>query len=274
MLIQKASSMRSLIRFLVAIFAFLAFSSATFAQTHFTFTSTSTSASVAIPAGTASIAGIPLTIGDEIGVFTPGGVCAGAGVCDASGATGFSAFQSETNPLPPPTNLPGFNNGDAMSFRVWSKSRNKEFSNVSVSYSVGNGIYGPGRFYVLSSLNVLPGPAAKYILSTSNASPIAGTGVTITAQLADADDLPVSTAGKVVTWSKTGSGGSFGTPTSTTNSSGIATVTFTTGTVAGTVYAVTGTDNTALTGTSPNITTMTLCSHWCRADEPIPSTST
>ena len=40
--------------------------------------------------------------------------------------------------------------------------------------------------------------------------------MTITAQLADANGNPVSTAGMVVAWSKTGTGGSFSSPTSTT----------------------------------------------------------
>jgi hypothetical protein len=99
------------------------------------------------------------------------------------------------------------------------------------------------------------GAAAKYLVTSSDNNPAAGTAVTITAQLADASGNAVSTAGKTVTWSKTGTGGSFASATSTTNASGVATVSFTTGAVAGTVYTVTATDNTSLTGTSGNITT-------------------
>ena len=98
------------------------------------------------------------------------------------------------------------------------------------------------------------GLAAKYLVTSSNNSPVAGTQVTITAQLADSGSNAVPTPGKVVTWSST-NGGSFSSPTSTTNASGIATVTFTTSTVAGTVHTVTATDTTPLTGTSGNITT-------------------
>lgn len=100
------------------------------------------------------------------------------------------------------------------------------------------------------------GAAAEYVVTSSNNSPAAGAGVTITAQLADSGGNPVHTSGKIVTWSKTGSGGSFGSATSTTNANGVASVTFTTGTVAGTVYTVTATDNTAVTGNSSNITTV------------------
>ncbi|PYK58642.1 MAG: hypothetical protein DME43_10880, partial [Verrucomicrobia bacterium] len=105
---------------------------------------------------------------------------------------------------------------------------------------------------------VVANQPAKYVVTSSDSNPVAGTAVTITAQLADAGGLPVPIAGKVVTWSKTGSGGSFSSGTSTTNTNGIATVSFTTGTTAGTVYTVTATDNsspTNFTGTSGNITT-------------------
>ena len=77
----------------------------------------------------------------------------------------------------------------------------------------------------------------------------------ITAQLADANNNPVASAGKVVTWSKTGSGGTFATATSTTDANGVATVVFTTG-ASVTTYTITATDNTGLTGTSGIIVTV------------------
>ncbi len=99
-------------------------------------------------------------------------------------------------------------------------------------------------------------PAVRYLVTSDSYGPAAGTAVIISAQLVDASSSPVPLAGIVVTWSKTGAGGSFGAPTSTTNASGIATVSFTTGTTAGTAYTVTGTDTSSLTGTTPNITTV------------------
>jgi hypothetical protein len=95
----------------------------------------------------------------------------------------------------------------------------------------------------------------KYIVTASSYAPVAGTDVTITAQLANASNDPIHSSGVVVTWSKTGTDGSFGSGTSTTDASGIATVTFTTGATVGTEYAVTATDGSARTGTSPTITT-------------------
>ena len=107
-----------------------------------------------------------------------------------------------------------------------------------------------------SAFNITAGAASKYLVTSSSSSPVAGSAVTITAQLADVSGNPVATSGKVVTWSKSGADGAFATATSTTNASGIATVAFTTGTTAGTTYTVTATDNTALTGTSAAFTTV------------------
>ncbi len=106
------------------------------------------------------------------------------------------------------------------------------------------------------NITVSAGVATHYVVTSSSANPVAGAGVTITAQLADGSNNPVGTAGRTVTWSKTGTGGTFASATSLTNGSGVATVVFTTGTVAGTAYTATGTDNTALTGTSGTFTTV------------------
>ena len=106
-----------------------------------------------------------------------------------------------------------------------------------------------------SAITTIPGPATQYLVTSSGSSPIAGSNVTITAQLADANGNAVSTSGLTVTWSKTGAGGSFGSGTSTTNGSGVATVTFTTSTVSGTTHTVTGDDGTH-SGTTSGFTTV------------------
>ena len=99
------------------------------------------------------------------------------------------------------------------------------------------------------------GTATKYLVSLSDYNPVAGTAVTISAQLADVYSNAVSTANKVVTWSKSDANGSFASGTSNTNSSGIATVSFTTHTVVGTTTSVTATDAESLSGTSSIVTT-------------------
>jgi alpha-tubulin suppressor-like RCC1 family protein len=102
------------------------------------------------------------------------------------------------------------------------------------------------------------GAAAQYLVTSSDNAPPAGSDVTITAQLADANGNPVSTAGLTVTWAST-NGGSFADPTSTTDANGEVTVVFTTNTAAGTDHTVTATDDsspTPLTGTSAVFTTV------------------
>ena len=102
------------------------------------------------------------------------------------------------------------------------------------------------------------GAATKYVVSSSNYNPPAGSPVTITAQLADQYNNPVATSGLSVTFTKTGTGGSLGTPNpATTGATGAATITFTTGTTQGTQYTVTATSTSpsTRTGTSPTITT-------------------
>ncbi|RXK46375.1 beta strand repeat-containing protein, partial [Aquirufa rosea] len=106
-----------------------------------------------------------------------------------------------------------------------------------------------------NAFTVVAGAASKYIVTSSSSSPTAGGTVTITAQLVDANNNPVSTSGKTITWSKSDANGSFSSATSTTDANGIATVTFTSHTVSGTTTTITATDNTSLTGTTSNITT-------------------
>ena len=72
--------------------------------------------------------------------------------------------------------------------------------------------------------------------------------ITVSAQLTDATGNPLNVFGQVVTWSKTGAGGSFASATTTTNNIGIATVSFTTGTIAGATYTFTATDASAHSG--------------------------
>jgi adhesin/invasin len=104
----------------------------------------------------------------------------------------------------------------------------------------------------------LAGPATKYVVTSSNYGPVAGTAVTITAQLADQYGNPVATSGIRVTFSRTGTGGRFSTTRVNTNASGIATTTFTTSGTAGRTYTFTArsTNGGTRTGTSPTVTTV------------------
>jgi adhesin/invasin len=104
----------------------------------------------------------------------------------------------------------------------------------------------------------LAGAATKYVVTSSNYSPPVSSPVTITAQLADQYNNPVATGGLWVTFTRSGTGGSFSAPNpAQTSASGAATITFTTGTTVGAVSAVTATSSgPTRTGTSPAITTI------------------
>ena len=127
-------------------------------------------------------------------------------------------------------------------------------SGLAGSYTITYTISGP--ITTTQSITLSAGAASQYLVSSSSYSPTAGSTVTITAQLADAQGNSVATSGKTITWSKSDSNGSFATATSTTDASGTATVVFTTHTASGTATTVTATSSTpTLTGTSSTITT-------------------
>ncbi len=131
------------------------------------------------------------------------------------------------------------------------------FNNVSIDKAASGYTLDAGATGLASTTSdpftITPGAAAQYLVTSSDNAPPAGSDVTITAQLADANGNPVSTAGLTVTWAST-NGGSFADPTSTTDANGEATIVFTTNAAAGTDHTVTGDDG-ARTGTSGVFTT-------------------
>jgi adhesin/invasin len=104
----------------------------------------------------------------------------------------------------------------------------------------------------------LAGPATKYVVTSSSYGPVAGTAITLTAQLADQYGNPVATSGLRVRFSRSGTGGSFSSTRVNTNAGGIATTTFTTSTTAGRTYTFTArsTRPSTRTGTSAAVTTV------------------
>ncbi|MBI4498303.1 MAG: carboxypeptidase regulatory-like domain-containing protein [Chloroflexi bacterium] len=102
---------------------------------------------------------------------------------------------------------------------------------------------------------------AKYVVTASTTRPIPGSTVTLSAQLAEANNTPIKTAGITVNWSLAVAGGSLSSATSTTNSNGIATVVLTTTADAGRSYDITASSTIAgqqVSGTSPTITAVDL----------------
>jgi hypothetical protein len=108
-------------------------------------------------------------------------------------------------------------------------------------------------------INSIAAGANNYLVTPATTSPVAGTPITITAQLRDGSGNPVALGGQAVTWTKSDLNGTFSSGgSSTTNASGVATITLTTHTVAGTATTVTATTTgpPAVAGTSVMITTV------------------
>lgn len=102
---------------------------------------------------------------------------------------------------------------------------------------------------------VAPPAGATYAVSFSPAAPVAGSIVTVTAQLVDADGTPVRLAGRVVKWSSS-NGGLISPATSTTTSDGIATTSTILPGHAGNTYRITATDDRGMIGTSQPFTSL------------------
>ena len=109
---------------------------------HFLFASTGSSHSLLVTS--ALLDGEPFAIGDEIGVFTPGGLCAGAAILDAADGVfpaGLGAFGDDPNTEA----LDGFTPGEAFSFVVWDASTNTEYEPIAI-YDNGSQVWQSGSF--------------------------------------------------------------------------------------------------------------------------------
>ncbi|MBN1984538.1 MAG: T9SS type A sorting domain-containing protein [Chitinivibrionales bacterium] len=115
---------------------------------HYSFTPTSITATVGIPASiNPAIGTLPLENGDEIAAFNFSGVCVGSVVWGGVN-TALTIYGAEGEP----TNLPGMNANEQILYRVWRASMSKEFPLVDVTYTMGNGSFQPNALFVLSSL--------------------------------------------------------------------------------------------------------------------------
>lgn len=138
------------------------------AQSHFIVPNTNTGNNSSVFLTTATnpnIGGTPLEAGDEIAVYTPGGLLVGAMIWqnrdDALTVWG-------DDDLMTPEVIDGMLTGEQLLFRVWDQSARKEYANVVVTYKTGppptvtNGTYKKDAMYLLSSLtvNVPPSPPA------------------------------------------------------------------------------------------------------------------
>ncbi|MBM3325473.1 MAG: choice-of-anchor D domain-containing protein, partial [Calditrichaeota bacterium] len=129
---------------------------------HFEYTRTSASHSLMVYA--AEIDGQSLVEGDEIGVFTPGGDCAGASLIgEEEGAlfpVGVAAWQAEEN-------TPGFASGQPFAFKLWDASTPREYI-ATVEYGDGPQTWVNGGFTPITRLFAFTEATPVIRLSTDN----------------------------------------------------------------------------------------------------------
>jgi adhesin/invasin len=102
----------------------------------------------------------------------------------------------------------------------------------------------------------IAGSATKYLVTADDTTPAAGSTVTLIARLVDAYSNPVSTGNVRVNWTKpTGSGGSWGSQTTYTDASGLATTTYTVSTGSARTYVFTATSSSPTRTGSVSVTT-------------------
>ncbi len=77
--------------------------------------------------------GVDAAVGDEIGVFTTAGLCAGAGIVEQPGTCGVAAWGDD-----PETRfvVEGFQNGEAMTLKVWDSSQRREYEGDDIVVEV------------------------------------------------------------------------------------------------------------------------------------------
>jgi len=81
-------------------------------------------------------------------------------------------------------------------------------------------------------INVNPGAPAKFVVTPSSTRPVAGSKVTLTAQLSDTYNNPIPSAALIVNWTKTTVSGTLSSSSSPTNANGAASVVYTSPTAA------------------------------------------
>lgn len=135
--------------FAMTVMVFVIGTSRMMAQTHFVPPApTGSNMTVAIQSSVnPNIAGVPLVSGDEIGAFSPGGLCVGA-VQWTGANTALTVWGDNSMTVP----IDGMQGGEVVSYRFWKQATNLEYAQVTAVYAVGTGAYANGNMDILSSL--------------------------------------------------------------------------------------------------------------------------
>ncbi|MCK4224900.1 MAG: right-handed parallel beta-helix repeat-containing protein [candidate division Zixibacteria bacterium] len=124
-----------------------------------------TGESYSIVVNSVELNGTPIDRGDEIGVFTPSGLCAGAGVWQGD-ILGIAAWQDDDRTKA----RDGFKGGEKMVFKLWDKSGNR-YVKLSASLEKGDGKFGTGAYALVSLKGVSSQLPEKFALSQNHPNP-------------------------------------------------------------------------------------------------------
>jgi hypothetical protein len=134
--------------------------------TYFTFKSqTGVSATVGLPLdANPNIDGVPLQPGDEIGVFSPAGLCVGGVVWNGERNVGITVWGNDFFT----DEIDGMVGGEQIFYRVWQKETDTEIEVVDVEYLMGDGIFQPNGIYRISSLTAYMPPQTPVLRTPEN----------------------------------------------------------------------------------------------------------
>src|SRR3989339_455688 len=154
------NSRRFLVAFFIAISVFGAYG-----QSHFTFTAnTGDNMTVLVQAAiNPVIDGSAIANGDEIGVFTPAGLCVGAVAWNGVN-TALAVWGDNDQTVP----IDGCVAGELLSYKVWDASAAKE-APVTVAYASGVPDYSVDGMAVLASLSATTPPSTPILNSPTDA---------------------------------------------------------------------------------------------------------
>jgi uncharacterized repeat protein (TIGR02543 family) len=153
MIYRKGKRMNILMRKCIsAIFIVTIAAIGLYAQTHFSFSSnTGNDLTVIVPVSiNPTIDGVALANGDEIGVFTPGGLCVGASIWNGSSNIAIAVHGDNDRT----TAVDGIAVGEQLLFRVWDASLSKE-GGATATYSSGGPNYSIDGMAFLSALTAV-----------------------------------------------------------------------------------------------------------------------
>ncbi|MFC1558813.1 two-component regulator propeller domain-containing protein [candidate division KSB1 bacterium] len=95
------------------------------------------------------INGADLENGDEIGIYTPAGLCCGAGVWDGTSNLAVTVWGDDSEE----DGINGFQAGEAFNFKIWDASADIVYDSVSSAAQSGSLTYSTNGITILSSLN-------------------------------------------------------------------------------------------------------------------------